>query len=85
MKKQKQELNFAKEIKKGDRVIIYLPMIPEAAFAMLACARVGAIHSVVFAGFSSFGSNPRGGYKNIVRTLLADIIFDMSNSDFGFV
>jgi len=38
---------------KGDRVIIYLPMIPELAFAMLACARIGAIHSVVFAGFSS--------------------------------
>ena len=37
---------------KGDRVIIYLPMIPEAAVAMLACARIGAIHSVVFAGFS---------------------------------
>jgi len=40
-------------IKKGDRVAIYLPMIPEAAFAMLACARIGAIHSVVFGGFSS--------------------------------
>lgn len=39
-------------IKKGDRVCIYLPMIPEAAVAMLACARIGAIHSVVFAGFS---------------------------------
>ncbi len=39
-------------VKKGDRVTIYLPMIPEAAFAMLACARIGAIHSVVFAGFS---------------------------------
>jgi acetyl-CoA synthetase len=38
--------------KKGDRVTIYLPMIPEAAYAMLACARIGAIHSVVFAGFS---------------------------------
>ncbi|RDC67253.1 acetate--CoA ligase, partial [Rhodovulum sp. 12E13] len=38
---------------KGDRVILYLPMIPEAAYAMLACARIGAIHSVVFAGFSS--------------------------------
>ena len=38
--------------KKGDRVTIYLPMIPEAAFAMLACARIGAIHSVVFGGFS---------------------------------
>jgi len=37
---------------KGDRVIIYMPMIPEAAYAMLACARIGAIHSIVFAGFS---------------------------------
>ncbi|MCH7403274.1 acetate--CoA ligase [Belliella kenyensis] len=42
-----------KGIKKGDRVIIYMPMIPEAAIAMLACARIGAVHSVVFAGFSS--------------------------------
>jgi len=39
-------------VRKGDRVTIYLPMIPEAAFAMLACARIGAIHSVVFGGFS---------------------------------
>lgn len=39
--------------KKGDRVCIYMPMIPETVFAMLACARIGAIHSVVFAGFSS--------------------------------
>ncbi len=39
-------------VKKGDRVTIYMPMIPEAIFAMLACARIGAIHSVVFAGFS---------------------------------
>ena len=43
----------AEGVKKGDRVIIYMPMIPEAAIAMLACARVGAVHSVVFAGFSS--------------------------------
>lgn len=42
----------AKGVKKGDRVTIYLPMIPEAAYAMLACARIGAIHSVVFGGFS---------------------------------
>ena len=41
-----------KGIKKGDRVCIYMPMIPEAAYAMLACARIGAIHSVVFGGFS---------------------------------
>ena len=39
-------------VKKGDRVTIYLPMIPEIAVAMLACARIGAIHSVVFGGFS---------------------------------
>ena len=40
-------------VKKGDRVVIYMPMIPEAAYAMLACARIGAIHSIVFGGFSS--------------------------------
>ena len=40
-------------IKKGDRVVLYMPMIPEAAFAMLACAKIGAIHSVVFGGFSA--------------------------------
>src|ERR1700748_2822118 len=42
----------ARGVKKGDRVTIYLPMIPEVAYAMLACARIGAIHSVVFGGFS---------------------------------
>ena len=42
----------ARGVKKGDRVTIYLPMIPEATYAMLACARIGAIHSVVFGGFS---------------------------------
>lgn len=48
--------NLLKEdfgVKKGDRVVIYMPMIPEAAFAMLACARIGAIHSIVFGGFSA--------------------------------
>jgi acetyl-CoA synthetase len=40
-------------VKKGDRVCIYMPMIPEVAYAMLACARIGAVHSVVFAGFSA--------------------------------
>ena len=40
-------------VKKGDRVAIYLPMVPELAYSMLACARIGAIHSVVFAGFSA--------------------------------
>ena len=48
--------NMLKEdfgVKKGDRVVIYMPMILEAAYAMLACARIGAIHSVVFGGFSA--------------------------------
>lgn len=47
--------NFLKSqgVKKGDRVVVYLPMVPEAAYAMLACARIGAIHAVVFAGFSA--------------------------------
>jgi len=40
-------------VKQGDRVLVYMPMMPEAAFAMLACARIGAIHSVVFGGFAS--------------------------------
>ena len=43
----------ARGIAKGDRVVIYLPMIPEAAIAMLACARLGAVHSVVFGGFAA--------------------------------
>jgi acetyl-CoA synthetase len=43
----------AQGIKKGDRICIYMPMIPELAFAVLACARIGAVHSVVFAGFSA--------------------------------
>lgn len=49
----------AKGIKKGDRVCIYLPMIPELSVALLACARIGAIHSVVFAGFSSTALSTR--------------------------
>ena len=43
----------SKDVKKGDRVIIYMPMIPEAVMAMLACARIGAVHSVVFGGFAA--------------------------------
>ena len=54
----KQTCKFANAMKaqgivKGDRVIIYMPMVPEATVAMLACARIGAVHSVVFAGFSA--------------------------------
>lgn len=58
-------------VKKGDRVLIYMPMIPETAFVMLACARIGAIHSVVFAGFSAEAIVDRiqdSGAKLIVTT-----------------
>ena len=57
-------------IGKGDRVILYLPMIPEAAYAMLACARIGAIHSIVFAGFSpdALGARVNGCDAKLVIT-----------------
>ena len=55
---------------KGDRVVIYMPMIPEAAYAMLACARIGAIHSIVFAGFSpdALGARVNGCDAKLVVT-----------------
>ena len=49
---QLANLLIQRGVKKGDRVCLYMPMIPEAAYAMLACARIGAVHSVVFGGFS---------------------------------
>src|SRR6056297_2869320 len=57
-------------IGRGDRVVIYLPMIPEAAYAMLACARIGAIHSIVFAGFSpdALGARVNGCDAKLVIT-----------------
>jgi acetyl-CoA synthetase len=57
-------------VKKGDRVTIYMPMIPEAAYAMLACARIGAVHSVVFGGFSpdSLANRIRTATRKIVIT-----------------
>ena len=57
-------------VSKGDRVIIYMPMIPEAAYAMLACARIGAIHSIVFAGFSpdALGARVNGCEAKVVIT-----------------
>jgi acetyl-CoA synthetase len=57
-------------VTKGDRVIIYMPMIPEAAYAMLACARIGAIHSIVFAGFSpdALGARVNGCNAKVVIT-----------------
>src|SRR6266487_1110691 len=47
------EVLVRQRVQKGERVIIYMPMVPEAAVAMLACARIGAIHSVVFGGFAA--------------------------------
>ena len=59
-------------VRRGDRVVIYLPMIPEAAFAMLACARIGAVHSVVFAGFSPDALANRINDCDAVAVITAD-------------
>jgi len=57
-------------VTRGDRVVLYLPMIPEAAYSMLACARIGAIHSIVFAGFSpdALGARINGSNAKVVIT-----------------
>jgi len=60
------------QIKKGDRVIIYMPMIPEAAVAMLACARLGITHSVVFGGFSAESIKDRVRDSGAVAVITAD-------------
>jgi len=59
-------------INKGDRVVLYLPMIPEAAYAMLACARIGAVHSIVFAGFSPEALAARVGGCEAALVVTAD-------------
>jgi len=59
-------------IRKGDRVAIYMPMIPEAAFAMLACARIGAVHNVVFAGFSAEALRDRIQDAGCIAVITAD-------------
>jgi acetyl-CoA synthetase len=59
-------------VKRGDRVAIYLPMIPEAAIAMLACARIGAVHSVVFGGFSAEALRDRINDAGAVALITAD-------------
>src|SRR3989440_3978594 len=60
------------KIKKGDRVIIYLPNIPEATIAMLACARIGAVHSVVFGGFSADSIRDRIADSGAIAVITAD-------------
>src|SRR6185503_7565604 len=60
------------QIRKGDRVIIYLPAIPEAAIAMLACARIGADHSVVFGGFSADSIRDRIADSGAIAVITAD-------------
>ena len=59
-------------VRKGDRVVIYMPMIPEAAYAMLACARIGAIHSIVFAGFSPDALSARVNGSDAKVVITAD-------------
>ena len=59
---------------KGDRVIIYMPMIPEAIVAMLACARIGAIHSLVFGGFASKELATRINHAKVVYTRISDTL-----------
>ncbi|MBK9285224.1 MAG: acetate--CoA ligase [Sphingobacteriaceae bacterium] len=63
------------EIKKGDRICIYLPMIPEAIYALLACARIGAVHSVVFGGFSSQSLTDRINDSSCKLVLTSDGAF----------
>src|SRR4051812_19031865 len=62
-------------VKRGDRVCIYLPMVPEAAIAMLACTRIGAIHSVVFAGFSAASLSGRINDSECVVLITADAVY----------
>ena len=66
-------------VKKGDRVVIYMPMIPEAAFAMLACAKIGAIHSVVFGGFSAEALSDRIKDAEAKVVITADGAFRRGN------
>ena len=83
--------------KKGDRVTIYLPMVPELPIAMLACARIGAIHIVVFSGFSATSIRDRiddskskvvitadGGYRRGKIIKLKEVV-DEAIKDFDFV
>lgn len=64
---------ISRGVKKGDRVCIYMPMVPEAVYAMLACARIGAVHSVVFGGFSADALRSRIHDAECVAVITADI------------
>ncbi|MDB5284595.1 MAG: acetate--CoA ligase, partial [Bacteroidota bacterium] len=66
---------LAQGVKRGDRVCIYLPMIPEAAIAMLACTRIGAIHTVVFAGFSPTSLSDRINDCGCKVVITADAVY----------
>ena len=66
-------------VQKGDRVVIYMPMIPEAAYAMLACARIGAIHSIVFGGFSAEALRDRIEDADAKVVITADGAFRKDN------
>lgn len=55
-------------VKKGDRVVIYMPMIPQTVCCMLACARIGAIHSLIFGGFASKELSVRIDHAKVIRT-----------------
>ena len=62
-------------VKKGERITIYLPMIPELPIAMLACARIGAIHTVVFSGFSATSLSDRVDDSKSKIVITADVGF----------
>ncbi len=71
---------LSKGVKKGDRICIYMPLIPEAAVALLACARIGAIHSVVFGGFSAESLKSRIQDSQNVLVITADVGFRAGRS-----
>ena len=66
-------------VSRGDRVLLYMPMIPEAVFAMLACARIGAVHSVVFGGFAAHELAARIDHARPVLVLSASSILVASS------
>ena len=67
-------------VQKGDRVTIYMPMTPEAAIAMLACARIGAVHSVVFGGFSADAVADRNNDAKAKLIITSDISWRRGNA-----